>query len=307
MGDVAGRGLRAASVMGQLRTTVRVCAADKSSPGATLVEVDRLFQRFEAGEMATLLLLSLDPATGRLAYSAAAHPPPLVVAPDAEPSFLEGGRGLPLGVAPAPRFHEASSRLPPGATVLLYTDGLIERPGQSIDEGFERLREVASLDAADPGVLAGHVLREMLGDAVRPDDVALLAVHLVPLPPELDIRLPGPRDDLASLREELRVWLGRQDVPIAHVEEIILACSEATANAMEHAYGAREGPVRIRAARDGSEVVVRVSDSGNWRPPRENERGRGLGVIDAMMDNVEILKRPEGTEVRMVRRLSSSA
>ena len=111
----------------------------------------------------------------------------------------------PLGVAPAPRFHEASSRLPPGATVLLYTDGLIERPGQSIDEGFERLREVASLGAADPGVLAGHVLREMLGDAVRPDDVALLAVHLVPLPPELDIRLPGPRDDLASLREELRL------------------------------------------------------------------------------------------------------
>ena len=132
--------------------------------------------------------------------------------------------------------------------MLLYTDGLIERPGQSIDEGFERLREVASLGAADPGVLAGHVLREMLGDAVRPDDVALLAVHLVPLPPELDIRLPGPRDDLASLREELRVWLGRQDVPIAHVEEIILACSEATANAMEHAYGAREARAHPRRA-----------------------------------------------------------
>ena len=189
--------------------------------------------------------------------------------------------------------------------MLLYTDGLIERPGQSIDEGFERLREVASLGAADPGVLAGHVLREMLGDAVRPDDVALLAVHLVRFP-GAGHPPAGPRDDLASLREELRVWLGRQDVPIAHVEEIILACSEATANAMEHAYGAREGPCasvpRVTAARSWSGSAT-LATGGR----RENERGRGLGVIDAMMDNVEILKRPEGTEVRMVRRLSSSA
>ena len=78
----------------------------------------------------------------------------------------------------------------------------------------------------------------MLGDAVRPDDVALLAVPR-PASPGAGHPPAGPRDDLASLRE-LRVWLGRQDVPIAHVEEIILACSEATANAMEHAYGARE-------------------------------------------------------------------
>lgn len=304
MGDVAGRGLRAASVMGQLRTTVRVCWSDEASPGAALVEIDRLFQRFEEGEMATLLLLSIDPATGEVTYSAAAHPPPLVVGPDRQVSYLEEGRGLPLGVAPAPRFHEDEDRLRPGSTLVLYTDGLIERPGQSIDDGLERLREVASQAPADAGQLVDHLLREMLGDAVRPDDVAALAVHLVPIALELDVRLPGPRNELAALREELRVWLGRLDVADRHAEDIILACSEAAANAMEHAYGSREGPVRLRGNREGDRIVLSVRDSGRWRPPRANERGRGLGVIDAMMDSVEIRKGPDGTELLMARRVT---
>ncbi|MFL5947894.1 MAG: SpoIIE family protein phosphatase [Gaiellaceae bacterium] len=304
MGDVAGRGLRAASIMGQLRTTVRVCTADESSPGAALVEIDRLFQRFEPGEMATLLLLSADPATGSVTYAAAAHPPPLVVGPDGDVTYLEDGRGLPLGVAPAPRYEEGRSRLPAGATLLLYTDGLIERPGESIDAGLARLSEVASAAPSDANLLVDYVLREMLGDAVRPDDVALLAVHVVPVATELDIRLPGPRGDLSSLREQLRVWLGRQDVPRTHAEEVILACSEAAANAMEHAYGSREGPVQVLGRRDDDRVTMSVRDSGTWRPPRESERGRGLGVIDAMMDSVEIVKGSDGTEVRLVRRLS---
>jgi PAS domain S-box-containing protein len=306
MGDVAGRGLRAASVMGQLRTTLRVCASDEDSPSAMLGEVDRLFQRFEPGEMATLSLLSLDPATGAVTYSAAAHPPPLAVDAQGQATYLEGGRGLPLGVAPAPRFEEAHGVLPPGATLLLYTDGLIERPGQSIDEGLARLREVAATAPADANLLVEHILREMLEDAARPDDVALLAVHLVPLSSELDIRLPGPRDDLSSLREELRVWLGRQEVPRRHAEEIILACSEAAANAMEHAYGTREGPVRVRGWRDGEQVSLSVRDSGSWRPPRQTERGRGLGVIDAVMDSVEITRGDDGTEVRLIRELSAA-
>jgi PAS domain S-box-containing protein len=304
IGDVAGRGLRAASIMGQLRTTLRVFGVDHAAPAAVVANVDRLFQRFEEGEMATLLFLALDPATGALSYSAAAHPPPLVVAPEERGAhYLEGARGLPLGVAPAPRFHEARGRLEPGSTILLYTDGLVERPGESIDEGLDRLREVAGRAPADPEGLANYVVAGMLGDAVRPDDVAVLAVQMAPTPSELDVRLEGARDDLAALRDELRVWLGRQNVGRRQAEDVILACSEATANAMEHAYGNREGPIEIRGRREPDRVVVSVADSGRWRPPREDERGRGLGVIDAMMDRVDILKRADGTEVRMVRLL----
>ena len=204
--------------------------------------------------MATLLLLSLDPATG----SSPTRPPPTLrrwwwrrtrsraFSRKAVESARRGpGATLPRGVEPA---AARSDRAP-----------VHRRPDRA--PGSEHRRRVRApahgrlARRGRPGVLAGHVLREMLGDAVRPDDVALLAVHLVPLPPELDIRLPGPRDDLASLREELRVWLGRQDVPIAHVEEIILACSEATANAMEHAYGAARPvriPPRVTAARSWS-------------------------------------------------------
>jgi PAS domain S-box-containing protein len=303
MGDVAGRGLRAASVMGQLRTTLRVYAAGQAAPGAILANVDRLFQRFEAGEMATLLLLVLDPAGGGISYSAAAHPPPLVLTPQGDAQFLEDGRGLPLGVAPAPRFQDAQTRLEPGSTVLLYTDGLVERPGESIDEGFDRLRAVTRRAPADPGELVDYVLAEMLDDSIRPDDVALLAVHMTTVASELKVELAGPRDDLASLREELRVWLGRHQVAVRQVEDIILACSEATANAMEHAYGQREGPIEVRGRRESDRIVVSVCDSGQWRPARADERGRGLDVIDAMMDSVEILKHPGGTEVRMVRRV----
>jgi len=306
MGDVAGRGLRAASVMGQLRTTVRVCTSGEASPGDALGQIDRLFQRLEPGEMATLVLLSADPATGSVTYSAAAHPPPLVVSPEGEVRYLEGGRGLPLGVAPAPRFEEARSRLPAGSMLLLYTDGLVERPGENIDESMDRLSAAAATAPADAALLVNHICDEMLGDAARPDDVAMLAVHLAPVEPELDIRLPGPRDDLSTLREELRVWLGRQDVPAAHAEELILACSEAAANAMEHAYGPREGPVRVRGRREGDRITVSVRDSGSWRAPQESERGRGLGVIDAMMDSVEIVKGSDGTEVRLVRHLSAN-
>jgi anti-sigma regulatory factor (Ser/Thr protein kinase) len=290
--------------MGQLRTTLRVFGVDHVAPAAVVANADRLFQRFEEGEMATLLFVALDPATGALSYSAAAHPPPLVVAPDERGAhYLEGARGLPLGVAPAPRFHEARGRLEPGSTILLYTDGLVERPGESIDEGLDRLREVACRAPAEPERLANYVVAGMLGDAVRPDDVAVLAVQMAPTPSELDVRLEGARDDLAALRDELRVWLGRQNVGRREAEDVILACSEATANAMEHAYGNGDGPIEIRGRREPDRVVVSVADSGRWRPPREDERGRGLGVIDALMDRVDILKRADGTEVRMVRLL----
>jgi anti-sigma regulatory factor (Ser/Thr protein kinase) len=302
IGDVAGKGLRAASVMGQLRTALRVLGADQSAPAAVLARVDRLFQRLEAGEMATLLFLTLDPATGAMSYAAAAHPPPLVVTAGGT-RYLDGGRGLPLGVAPAPRFQEARARLEPGSTLLLYTDGLVERPGESIDEGLQRLREVAGTAPAEPDLLVDRILADMLGETARSDDMALLVVQLTPVAAELELRLPGPRSDLSSLREEVRVWLGRQAVGGRHAEDVILACSEAAANAMEHAYGSREGPVEVHGRRDGEGVVVGVRDFGGWRSPRDDERGRGLSVIDVIMDRVEVVKHTDGTEVRMLRRL----
>ena len=307
IGDVAGRGLRAASVMGQLRTSLRVFGIGSPAPAEALASVDRLFQRFEEGEMATLLFLTLDPASGVASYSAAAHPPPLVVGPGGEAEYLKDARGLPLGVAPAPSFPEASTRIEPDSTLLLFTDGLVERPGESIDDGLQRLRRVACAGPAEADLLADHILAEMLGEAERPDDVALLAVHVTPVATELDFRLDGPRADLSCLREQVRVWLGRQQVGARYVEDITLACSEAAANAMEHAYGSREGPVQVNARRESDRVLVNVSDHGRWRPPREHERGRGLRVIESLMDAVEVVKRDDGTEVRMVRRLGDGA
>ena len=300
-GTSPARGLRAASVMGQLRTTVRVAPPTRAR-ARTLVEVDPVVPALRGGEMATLLLLSLDPATGRLAYSAAAHPPPLVVAPDAEPSSR--GRPWSLGVAPAPRFHEASSRLPPGATVLLYTDGLIERPGQSIDEGFERLREVASLGAADPasspGTCSARCWATPSGRTTWPcsrsTSSRFLGAGHPPAGPRRPrvaargaARLAGPagRANRARRGDHPRLQRGDRQCDGARLRRPRGPCASAP---------------RVTAARSWSRSATPATGGR-----RADERGRGLGVIDAMMDNVEILKRPEGTEVRMVRRLSSSA
>jgi len=307
IGDVAGRGLHAASVMGQLRTTLRVFGDDHAAPGAALTRADRIFQRFDEGQLATLLFLTLDPVSGKLTYSAAAHPPPLVVTQDARAYFLEGARGLPMGVVPAAQFPEAAGRLDPGSTLLLYTDGLVERPGESIDEGLERLRGVVGQAPTDPELLVDHTLEGMLDQADRTDDVAVLAVHLAMLSPELEVKLSGAPGGLSTLREEVRVWLGRQRVAETVAEDVTLACSEAAANAMEHAYGSVDGPVEVHGRRDGDRLLIRVSDFGQWRLPRDGERGRGLGVIDALMDRVDIVKRSDGTDVRMVRLLGDGS
>ena len=106
---------------------------------------------------ATAVVAKLDPASGRLAYACAGHPWPLLVRADGEGRYLEGGRGVPLGCLPSPStYEEAEVLLAPGATLLLYTDGLTERRGQDLDAVMERIRAAAA--AAAPGA-AGHLAR----------------------------------------------------------------------------------------------------------------------------------------------------
>jgi anti-sigma regulatory factor (Ser/Thr protein kinase) len=105
------------------------------------------------------------------------------------------------------------------------------------------------------------------------------------------------------MRERVRVWLGRQHVGAQHSEDVTLACSEAAANALEHAYRDGPGPVFVEGERNGDELSIRVRDAGRWRTPRDSERGRGLRVVDELMDRVEIVKAESGTELRMTRRL----
>ena len=150
IGDVAGRGLDAATVMGQLRTTTRVYAFAGYSPAETVERLNATAaDAFDRSDMATLFYLVLDPASSIVRYVNAGHLPPLVLGPDGQVSQLDGPHSLPIGVRPHGRYQAAEGRLEPGATLVLYTDGLIERRGESIDVGIERLKTV--LEQASAG------------------------------------------------------------------------------------------------------------------------------------------------------------
>ena len=123
----------------------------------------------------------------------------------------------------------------------------------------------------------------------------------------MELTLPAEPLELSSLRRALQRWLAECEASEADSYDIVLACNEACANAIEHAYGPGDASVHIDAAFSGDEVAITVRDYGRWREPRGNNRGRGLGLMETLMDSVNIVTDPDtGTEVSMTRRLKIS-
>jgi anti-sigma regulatory factor (Ser/Thr protein kinase) len=258
----------------------------------------------EDSQMSTLLYMVFDPEEGTLHWVNAGHPPPLVVT-DGCTSFLEGGRGVPLGVMAFPTFEDARDRLESGSIVLLYTDGLVERPGSHLDVGMERLAAEVSGVEADPEAICDHLLATVVDEGPGTDDVALLALHNTPMSEHLDAELPAEPESLASSRALLRRWLHHGGIEAREIGEIISAAGEACANAIEH--GARHGSDRFRLSGELSdgELTLTVQDDGSWRPARQGDQGRGLSLMDALMDSVELSHENGGTTVQMRRRVRS--
>jgi PAS domain S-box-containing protein len=306
IGDVAGRGVQAAAIMAQLRNALRAYAFESHPPATALERLNRLAWSLDRSVMATLIYLVFDPSSGLVRLANAGHLPPLQAKPDGSTRYLEKGRSLPLGVRPATAYSEAEYLLGPGSTLLLYTDGLVEKRRTPIDDGLARLARCSSLGHDDLEDLCDRLL-----DTLSPtgeDDVALLALAPIQLAPgRLKLTMPAEPLALGSLRRALRRWLRQCEASDEESYEIILACNEAFANAIEHAYGPGDGSVEMDAAFSEHEVSITVRDFGRWREPRGHNRGRGLTLIEAVMDSVNVVKSPqEGTEVRMVRKLERS-
>jgi anti-sigma regulatory factor (Ser/Thr protein kinase) len=305
IGDVAGRGIQAASLMGQLRNALRAYAFEPHPPAAALAHLNSLAWRREGVVMATLIYLVLDPATGRIWLSSAGHPPPLQARADGSTEYLEAGRSMPLGVSRQTKYSEAEYQLDPGSTLLLYTDGLIEKRSTPIDTGLEQLAGIVGAHVDDElEALCERLLATVSG---AEDDVALLALRAVPVAAErMELTLPAEPLELSSLRRALQRWLAECQASDADSYDIVLAANEACANAIEHAYGPGDASVHIDAACTNGEVAITVRDFGRWRASRGNNRGRGLALIETLMDTVHIATDPEtGTEVSMTRRLKS--
>ncbi len=303
VGDVVGKGVRAAATMGQLRNAIRAFSLDRLKPMTTLGRLSRLAEEVIETSFATVVYAELDPETGVCRYASAGHPPPLVATLDGRVEYLEGGRGLPLGTGVASTYRQAVAELPDGAVLLFYSDGLVERRGHSIDEGFERLRAAVATGPRDPERLAGHVLERLLGDEERRDDVVLLVARLLPVAPrEIDLRVEGGDTGLRHAREALRLWLAAAPVDEMTAHDVVLATWEACANATEHSLS--ESGFRLRVALVGDTIRVVVEDEGSWLPPSARpDRGRGLQLMRALMSSVEVDPGPHGTRVALERRL----
>jgi len=304
MGDVAGRGVPAAATMGQLRSALRAYALDDVGPGEVLARLNRFQLLVGIDSMATVVLLELDPARGTARYANAGHPPPVLIGGDGEPQYLDGARSAPLGALEDACFAEAEIELRPGSTVVLYTDGLVERRGQSLDEGFSRLREALRTGELEPEALCEAILGGTLGAATSDDDVTFVVANSpATLGSRVALSLPGDPDGLTSLRATLRRWLAEQEAGGSLAAEVTMAANEAVQNAIEHAHGLGSEPFEIELERDGDEVIVCVRDRGRWRERPRDERGRGLPLMRALMDDVVVDPGPRGTTVTMRRKV----
>ena len=209
MCDVAGKGLAAASMVGRLGSAMRAYALEGREPAEVVASLNQLvWSEVGDSEMATLVYVVADPVAGTLSWVNAGHPPPLLLAADGSTSFLEGPRSVPLGVMPFPSYEAGSASLPPGGTLLLYTDGLVERPGELLDDGFARLAQaITGADVAAERV-CDHVLERLVPTGAMADDVALLALHTQLLSDRFHLDLPPEPRQLSSMRALLQALAG---------------------------------------------------------------------------------------------------
>jgi len=304
VGDVVGKGVQAAASMAQLRNAMRAFSLEQLKPSSALTRLNRLAGGALDTSFATLVYAAIDPSTGVCRLSSAGHPPPLVVFPDGRLELIEDGRGVPLGARPDSKYRQAALELPAGTILLLYTDGLIERRGASIDDGLAALLAAVASGPRDPDRLLDHVLETVIGSRDREDDIALLVARLLPVAPRpLDLRFSSDVDSMLLVRDAMRVWLQGTSLDRAEAEGVVLAVWEAVANAVEHAVDPSETAVRVRAEHDDSRIRVVVDDTGRWAPASDGGRGFGLKLIQALVSSMEIERHEAGTTVTLEMRL----
>ncbi|CAL9647254.1 SpoIIE family protein phosphatase [Streptomyces sp. Tu 3180] len=183
IGDVTGHGLHAAVMMSQLRTALRAYAVDGGSPGRLLTRLHGFLHHLQPDLYATAVIARFHPDEPTLTWAAAGHPPPVLRLPDGRVRTLDAKPGAMLGIPLKQEITDHTERLMPGATLALYTDGLVERRARGIDPGIERL--AAALGSFGPAELeadlegsADRILHPLLSDSERDDDVCLLLCHL---------------------------------------------------------------------------------------------------------------------------------
>lgn len=301
VGDCVGSGLGAAAVMGQLRSSARALLVNGAEPARLIEELDSAAMLIPGAYFTTVFVGTLDTSTGDLTYSSAGHPPALLAAPDAAIEMLTEASAVPLAVQHPITRPQASTRLQPGATLMLYTDGLVERRGLVIDDG---IRSAGDILVDTLGSSAEDVADAMLGSQTPPggfdDDVAIVVYRRPPT--ALRLEVVATPDKLADIRARLADWLRAVSIPDELAADITLVVNEACTNSIEHGYrGRTAGPMWVSAEVNGREICIEITDSGSWKTPDPNPRvrGRGVPLMRAVSGGMSVDGTSAGTTVTM--------
>ncbi|RFU88159.1 PAS domain S-box protein [Streptomyces triticagri] len=307
VGDVQGHDVTAAAVMGQLRIALRAYAAEGHPATTVMARAADFLADLDTDRFATCLLAIVDPHTGLTVTVRAGHPEPVVRSPDGSCGWLPTPGGLPLGVAAmgaqAP-YPASETILAPGATLVLYTDGLVEARTEDLDRGRTRLLESLRAGPQEPGELADHLLKTMGAFTGEEDDVALLVLHRDRRHPdrlptvELSLTRADP-DSLRTARAALRKALGRWSLDELADTAELLACELGT-NALLHTDG--HAVLTAHPTSSGRAVRLAVSDTSPASPRRiattdQSTSGRGLMLIEELADSWGV--EPRGTGKRV--------
>ncbi|OBI79265.1 SpoIIE family protein phosphatase [Mycobacterium sp. E740] len=306
VGDCVGHGLTAATVMGQLRSACRALLLEHPSPAAALTALDRFAGRLPGARCTTAFCAVLNPDTGELLYSSAGHPPPVLVLADGSSRLLDDASVTPLGLPYDRTRPEGREVIPPRATLLLYTDGLVERRRESLDEGILRATGVLQDNPATAlDDLADQIMSRLTPSQGYQDDVALM-LYRQPVP--LEIEFPAEASELAGTRTALRKWLAQAGVDPTQTLDVLIAAGEALANAIEHGHRDHpDGKVRLRATALADRLHLTIVDTGAWKPPHFDpaaHRGRGIALMRALMHDVTIEPGEGGTTINMQARIA---
>ncbi|AFC42928.1 SpoIIE family protein phosphatase [Mycobacterium intracellulare] len=321
VGDVVGHGVEAAAVMSQLRTALRMQVVAGYPIAEALEAVDRFRKHVPGSNTATICVGALDFGTGEFRYCTAGHPPPLLVTSEATSRYLEPSGAGPLGSGTG--FPVRTEFLDVGDSILLYTDGLIERPGRPLGASTAEFAELAaniaggqrgfviesSMRAIDR--ICSETLELLLRSTGYSDDVTLLAAQRRTPPAPLHMTLDATLHAARAVRTRLRQWLAEIGATADDISDVVHAISEFVENSVEHGYATDVSDgVDVEAMLSGDgDLHISVIDRGRWKDHREGEtgRGRGLAMAEALVSEAHVSHGPDGTTARVTHHLSRPA
>ncbi|GLW89325.1 ATP-binding SpoIIE family protein phosphatase [Actinokineospora globicatena] len=278
IGDVAGRGVSAAAVMGQIRTAVRSYALLDLPPSEVLRNTSELAMATPDADFITCLYAVHDPADGTLTFSSAGHPPAVYVSPEGASSLIGQTLGMPLGVGTT--FAQRQIEFPVGARLVLYTDGLVETRNGYLNEGIDALAEAVRQMPADGEALDALIARMTAGE--HADDVALLYVRNEGNNRRVSTLVLDTTPDAAArarsfTSEHLELW-----GLTALTDRAVTITSELVTNAIKHT----GTPAVLRLHADARRLSIDVSDHGSTQPRTlpaalDDEHHRGLHIVES--------------------------